>query len=301
MPILIPNELPAYKILQEENIFLMEENRALSQDIRPIEIAIVNLMPTKIETETQLLRLLGNSPLQVNLTFITMETYESQNTSKNHLEQFYKGFSEIKNKKFDGMIVTGAPLEYHDYKDIKYIDELKEILEFTKSNVTSTLFICWGAFFALDYFYNIKKELSQKKLFGVYDILNISNYDPLLKGMDDILKVPMSRYTYLKEDDIMLCKNLQILGKSQECGSSIIKDLNFNRFFFTGHSEYDRNTLKQEYDRDIKKGLTTEKPKNYFIDEACTKVNMSWSTTANLLFYNWLNHYVYQITPYINL
>ncbi len=298
MPIIIPNELPAFDVLTKENIFIMKDERANSQDIRPIEIAIVNLMPTKIETETQLLRLLGNTPLQVNLTLIKMESYESQNTSKNHLEKFYKTFNEIKDKKFDGMIVTGAPLENVHYNEVQYIEELKKLLEFSKTHVTSTLCICWGAFFGLNYFYGVEKELVDEKIFGIYKCEKVAKFDPLLKGMDDIFNIPMSRYTVLNDSDIDKVENLEILAKSDECGYTIIKDKVENRFFFTGHSEYDRNTLKEEYLRDIGKGLDTKPPINYFKDDTNTEVLMSWATSANLIFYNWLNYYVYQLTPF---
>ncbi len=298
MPIIIPNDLPAYNILSSENIFVMENKRANSQDIRPIEIAIVNLMPTKIETETQLLRLLGNTPLQVNLTLIKMDSYESQNTSKTHLEKFYKTFDEIKDHKFDGMIVTGAPLENVDYNDIVYIDELKKILDFSATNVTSTIYICWGTFFALNHFYGIEKTVVDEKIFGVFKNKKVSDFDPLLKGMDDVFNIPMSRYTVLNDKQIDDCPDLVPLSKSDECGYSIIKDTTKNRFFLTGHSEYDKNTLKEEYLRDINKGLDTKPPINYFENGNIENVMVSWTSTANLLFYNWLNYYVYQVTPY---
>ncbi len=299
MPILIPNDLPAYNTLRNENIFVMNNDRAEKQDIRPIEIAIVNLMPTKIETETQLLRLLGNTPLQVNLTLIKMDTYESQNTSKSHLEKFYKTFDSIKNKKFDGMIVTGAPLENIDYDDIVYIDELRKILDFSGKNVTSAMYICWGAFFALDHFYGIDKKVVDEKIFGVYKNKKIDQLDQLLKGMDDYFNIPMSRYTILDDAQIDATDELNVLASSSECGYSIIKDITNNRFFLTGHLEYDKNTLKDEYLRDVNKGLDTKKPIRYFNnDDDTDEVIMSWSGSANLLFYNWLNHYVYQITPY---
>ncbi len=298
MPIIIPNDLPAFNVLTNENIFIMPKERASTQDIRPIEIAIVNLMPTKIETETQLLRLLGNTPLQVNLTLIKMDSYESQNTSKIHLEKFYKTFEEVKNKKFDGMIVTGAPLENLDYNDILYIDELKKILDFTATNVTSSIYICWGAFFALNYFYGIDKEIVDEKIFGVFKNKKIDNFDPLLKGMDDIFNIPMSRYTVLNKEQIDNHPDLKPLATSKDCGHTIIKDTETNRFFLTGHSEYDKNTLRDEYLRDVNKGMDTKMPINYFVDGNVDEINVSWSSTANLLFYNWLNYYVYQITPY---
>ncbi len=298
MPIIIPNDLPAYNVLTNENIFVMQNERANTQDIRPIEIAIVNLMPTKIETETQLLRLLGNTPLQVNLTLIKMDSYESQNTSKIHLEKFYKTFDEIKNKNFDGMIVTGAPLENIEYDDILYIEELKKVLDFTATHVTSSIYICWGAFFALNYFYGVEKEVVAEKIFGVFKNKKVDNFDPLLKGMDDVFNIPMSRYTVLNEQQIDNHPDLKPLAMSKDCGYTIIKDKETNRFFLTGHSEYDKNTLRDEYLRDVNKGMDTKMPINYFADDNVDEVNVSWASTANLLFYNWLNYYVYQITPY---
>lgn len=298
MPIIIPNSLPAYDVLTNENIFIMEDKRASEQDIRPIEIAIVNLMPTKIETETQLLRLVGNTPLQVNLSFIKMKTYESQNTSKSHLDKFYVSFEDIKNKKFDAMIITGAPVEKMDFEEVIYYEELKKIFDFSNLNVTSTLFICWGAQAGLNYFYGIDKLLLDEKLFGVFENERAESFDPLLKGMDDIFQIPMSRHTKLNDSQIDLIEDLIVLAKSDECGYSIIKDKNDKRIFFTGHSEYDRYTLKNEYLRDKERGLDTKPPKNYFKDEKFDEVNVTWTSSANLLYYNWLNYYVYQVTPY---
>lgn len=301
MPILIPNTLPAYDVLTSENIFIMESERASSQDIRPLEIAIVNLMPTKVETETQLLRLLGNTPLQVNLSFIKMDTYESQNTSKNHLDKFYKIFDEVKSKNFDGMIITGAPVEKLDFQDVQYYDELKKIFDFSQTNVTSTIYICWGAFAGLNYFYDIDKILLDKKIFGIYESKKTSDFDPLLKGMDDYFNIPMSRYTALNQDQIDKCDKLEVLAKSDLCGYSILKDKDNKKFFLTGHSEYDRDTLKNEYIRDIEKGLDIDKPFNYFRNDDIDDINVSWTSSANLLFYNWLNYYVYQVTPFKNI
>lgn len=297
MPIIIPNLLPAYDILTNENIFVMENERANEQDIRPIEIAIVNLMPTKIETETQLLRLLGNSPLQVNLSFIKMATYESQNTSKSHLDKFYLSFDEVKDKKFDGMIVTGAPVEKMDFEEVQYYDELKKIYDFSDKNVTSSIFICWGAQSALNYFYGIEKFLLDEKVFGVYENYRTENLDPLLKGMDDAFNIPMSRHTTINEKQVDECDDLVVLASS-ECGYSVIKDKNDKRIFLTGHSEYDRYTLKEEYLRDKNKGLDIKKPINYFKGDGEDEVKVTWTSTANLLYYNWLNYYVYQVTPY---
>lgn len=297
MPIIIPNLLPAYDILTNENIFVMENERANEQDIRPIEIAIVNLMPTKIQTETQLLRLLGNSPLQINLSFIKMSTYESQNTSKSHLDKFYVSFDEIKNRKFDGMIVTGAPVEKMDFQDVQYYDELKRIYDFSDTNVTSSIFICWGAQSALNYFYGIEKFLLDEKVFGVFENYRMEHLDPLLKGMDDTFNIPMSRHTTINEKQVDECDDLVVLASS-ECGYSVIKDKNDKRIFLTGHSEYDRYTLKEEYLRDKERGLDIKKPVNYFKGDSEDEVKVTWTSTANLLYYNWLNYYVYQVTPY---
>lgn len=298
MPIIIPSTLPAYNVLSNENIFIMEDTRASMQDIRPIEIAIVNLMPTKIDTETQLLRLLGNSPLQVNISFIKMSTYESHNTSKSHLDKFYKSFDEIKDKKFDGMIVTGAPVEKMEFDEVMYYEELKKIFDFSDTNVTSTIFICWGAQAGLNYFYGIDKVLLDEKLFGIYKHQKTFDFDPLLKGMDDNFYIPMSRHTTIVDSQVDECDDLVVLASSKECGYSLIKDKNNKRIFQTGHLEYDRFTLKSEYVRDVEKNLPINPPINYFTDETHENVDFSWSSTANLLYYNWLNYYVYQVTPY---
>ena len=298
MPVVIPKTLPAFKILSNENIFVMPKLRAESQDIRPLEIAIVNLMPTKIETETQLMRLLGNSSLQVNVTLIGTESYKGHVTAHDHMETFYTTFSKIKEKKFDGMIITGAPVEKIEFKDIKYWKELKEIMDWSETHVTSTIFICWAAYAALYHFYGIEKIVLDKKMFGIYPVDTCDEYELLLKGMDDTMYVPMSRYLTVNPQDVAKNKDLKILGYGDECGVSIIKSLDNKKFFLTGHHEYDRETLKTEYLRDVNKGLEIEKPVNYFINDDINKINMKWKSTANLLYYNWLNYYVYQVTPY---
>ncbi|MGI6137042.1 MAG: homoserine O-succinyltransferase [Clostridiales bacterium] len=298
MPIVIPKEIPAFGVLKKENIFVMTPKRAITQDIRPIEIAIVNLMPTKIETEVQLMRLLSNSPLQVNITLIAMESYESKNTSQEHLDKFYKTFSEVKNMKFDGMIVTGAPVETLAFKEVKYWQELTEILNYTEKNVTSTVFICWGAQAAIKHFYDIDKKTLPKKMFGVFPNKAVQKHELLLKGLDDTFYIPHSRHTKVIEDEVKKHPNLRVLAEGPDCGLSIAKSKDNKKFFFFGHSEYDRDSLQKEYIRDIGKGMEIDQPANYFIDGDVNNIDMRWVGTANLLFYNWLNHYVYQTTPY---
>jgi homoserine O-succinyltransferase/O-acetyltransferase len=298
MPIVIPKTLPAFDILSKENIFVMPKVRADSQDIRPIEIAIVNLMPTKIETETQLMRLLGNSSLQVHVTLVGMESYKSTHISQDHMNTFYTTFSKIKNKKFDGLIVTGAPVEQIRFEDVKYWKELEELMNWADKNVTSTIYICWAAYAALYHFYGIDKKILDKKLSGIYPVKICDEKEPLLRGMDDIMYIPMSRYTTIEPQEITSNKNLKLLGYGDECGVSIVKSTDDKKIFLTGHSEYARETLKTEYIRDVDKGLEIEKPINYFIDGDINKIDMKWRSTANLIYYNWLNYYVYQVTPY---
>lgn len=301
MPIIIPKDIPAYKTLQDEKIFVISDKRASKQDIRPIEIVIVNLMPTKIVTETQLMRLLSNSPLQINVTLVSTETYTGTHTSLEHLQKFYKSFSEIKHKKFDGMIVTGAPVETIEFEEVKYWQELGEIFEFAKTNVTSTIFICWGAQAALHYYYGIQKKLLPEKLFGVYKHKKLVKFESLLKGMDDEFFMPHSRHTTIDVEDVKNVKDLQLLACSDKAGASIIKSKGGKFFFITGHAEYDRETLKYEYERDLNKGLNIAEPENYFKNgykNGKGSINMCWASTANLIYVNWLNYYVYQITPF---
>ncbi len=276
----------------------MSSGRAQTQDIRPIEIAIVNLMPTKIETETQLMRLLGNSPLQVNVTLVRTASYLSTNTAQSHLDRFYLTIDEIAKKKFDGMIVTGAPVEKLDYEDVRYWDELCAIMDYAAKNVTSSLFICWGAQAALNYYYGIGKRELDKKLFGVFDNHILVENDPLLRGLNDTFRVPHSRYTEVNADEVKGDGRLVALAAGDECGLSVAKSIDNRRFFFFGHSEYDRETLRKEYLRDVEKGLDIEPPRHYFIDEDKTKIDYSWRSTGTLLFNNWLNYYVYQMTPF---
>ncbi len=298
MPIIIQKDIPAYATLQSENIFVMGRERASEQDIRPIKIAILNLMPTKQETETQLLRMLSNTPLQVDVTFLQPKSHISKNTSLEHLERFYTTFDKVKDQKFDGMIITGAPVEQLEFEQVDYWQELTQIFEFTKTNVTSTLFICWGAQAGLNYFYGIEKQLLKEKLFGVYKHKKLQNFEPLLKGFDDSFYIPHSRYTKINEKQVKSNKNLVILSGSNIAGASIIKSADNKQIFITGHMEYDRETLKGEYERDLAKGLGTKKPKNYFTDKGCTTIEHKWASSANLLYSNWLNYYVYQVTPF---
>ena len=298
MPIVIPKDIPAFPVLKKENVFVMPKKRAEAQDIRPIEIAIVNLMPTKVETETQLMRLLANTPLQVNLTLIKTATYKSTNVSVDHMERFYKTFDEISDLKFDGMIVTGAPVETMEFDEVIYWEELKKIMDFADKKVTSTIYICWGAQAALYHYYGIEKKPLPKKLFGIFPNKAAVQYDPLLKGLNDTFNVPHSRHTEIDAEAVRKEKKLRVLAEGEDCGLSIVKSRDDKKFFFFGHSEYDRETLKNEYLRDKAKGLPIDQPKNYFINGNVNEIDFSWKSTANLLFYNWLNHYVYQVTPF---
>lgn len=301
MPIVIPKDIPAYKTLRDEKIFVMSEKRAASQDIRPIEIAVVNLMPTKIVTETQLMRLLSNSPLQINVTLVSTETYTGKTTPFEHLQKFYKPFREVRGRKFDGMIVTGAPVENIAFENVTYWKELEEIFEFAKTNVTSTIFICWGAQAALHYYYGIEKRSLPEKLSGVYAHKKTAARELLLKGLDDVFFMPHSRHTFVAESDIKAVKELRILAESDRAGAAVVKAKGGKFFFISGHAEYDRETLKLEYERDLAKGLTVQPPENYFRNgyrNGKGGIVMSWASTANLIYANWLNYYVYQITPY---
>lgn len=295
MPIVLPKDIPAYDILDKENVFVMSPDRAEGQDIRPIEILILNLMPTKIETETQLSRLLANSSLQVKLTLLKTATHVSKNTSESHLEKFYKTFDEIKDKTYDGMIITGAPVETMEFEEVEYWDELCQIFEYAKTNVTSTMYICWGAQAALYYHYGIKKHLLDKKLFGVYRHKKMVKFETLLNGIDDIFYVPQSRHTKINDSDLMNNENLVVLAASKDAGATIIKSTDNKQLFILGHLEYDKFTLDKEYKRDLAKGLSIEEPKNYYENG---DINVLWRSTATILFYNWLNYYVYQVTPY---
>ena len=299
MPIKIPNNLPAVNILAKENIFVMNEARALSQDIRPLKFVIVNLMPTKIETETQLLRLLSNTPLQMEVTLLKMDSYVSKNISEEHMENFYKTFNDIKDEKFDGLIITGAPVETLEFEKVDYWKELTEILEWSKKHVFSTLYICWGAQAGLYYHYGIKKYPLNEKLFGIYPLkLDDSNIG-LFRGFDEIFYMPQSRHTEVKEEDINKIEELEILAKSPEAGVSIVRTKDKRRIFVTGHMEYDRMTLASEYERDVKLGKEISVPFNYYPEDDPKKTPLfKWRGHANLFFINWIKHHVYQETPY---
>lgn len=299
MPIRIDNELPAKQSLEIENIFVMSNMRADTQDIRPLNIIILNLMPTKIETETQLLRLLSNSPLQINVEFLQVSTHISKNTSKSHMDKFYYTFDQIRNKKYDGMIITGAPVEHLPFEEVDYWPELCEIMEWSKTNVYSTFHICWGAQAGLYYHYGIQKYKLDKKMFGIFPHRCLDITHPLMRGLDDEYFVPHSRHTYIRRQDIAQIKDLQIISYSDMAGVHIVSDMECRKFFVTGHSEYDRDTLAKEYFRDKAKGLDIEMPYNYFPrnDDKLVPI-VCWKSSASILFSNWLNYFVYQKTPY---
>lgn len=299
MPIRIPNGLPARDTIMGENIFVMEETRSVTQDIRPLEIAILNLMPTKITTETQLLRLLGNTPLQVNATLLRTKSHKSKNTSQDHLLKFYETFDDVKNRKFDGMIITGAPVEQLEFEEVEYWDELCEIMEWSKTNVYSTFHICWGAQAALYYHYGIPKYRMDKKLFGVFKHRLVKHYPILCRGFDDEFLVPHSRHTTIHKEDVLKHPEIKILAESDEAGIYAMHTEGGRQIFITGHSEYDAETLGAEYRRDKDAGLPIEVPKNYFPDDDDTKKpSNTWRSHANLIYSNWLNYFVYQETPY---
>ena len=299
MPIRINDELPAKQNLEIENIFVMSNKRADQQDIRPLKIIILNLMPTKLETETQLLRLLSNTPLQIDVDFLQVATHEAKNVSKNHMDKFYYTIDQIKDNKYDGMIITGAPVEHLEFEQVDYWEELCTIMEWSKKNVYSTFHICWGAQAGLYHHYGIKKYKLDKKVFGVFELFSLDDTHPLMRGLDDIYYVPHSRHTEVRRQDIAQIKDLQILSYSDIAGVHIVADMDCRQFFVTGHSEYDRDTLAKEYFRDKEKGLSIDKPFNYFPNEDERLVpNVSWKGTGNLIFNNWLNYFVYQKTPY---
>ena len=299
MPIKIPNDLPAVKTLESENIFVMTETRAITQDIRPLKILLLNLMPKKIETETQLSRLLGNSPLQVDFTFIHTKSHESKNTPAEHLFTFYKTFDDVKAQNFDGLIITGAPVEQMPFEEVEYWDELCEIMEWSKTHVHSTLHICWGAQAGLYYHYGIKKKPLPKKLFGVFPHKVDYKRSILFRGFDDEFFVPQSRYTTVDTADVKAVPELRVLASGDKCGVYAVSNKGGRQIFITGHSEYDADTLKNEYLRDIATGLDTAVPENYFKDDNPKRQPVvRWRAHANLLFSNWLNYFVYQTTPY---
>ena len=299
MPVNVPDKLPAIDILKKENIFVMDESRALHQDIRPLKIIILNLKPIKITTETDLLRLLSNSPLQIEIEFMKIKGHKPKNTPMEHMEQFYKNFDELNSRKYDGLIVTGAPVELLSFEDVTYWDELKEIFEWARYNVYSTLFICWAAQAALNHYYGIKKHELPGKLFGVFKHTHPNTHLPILRGFDDIFFIPHSRYTEVRAEDIEKVEGLQIIATSEKAGVAIVQAKNGRELYLTGHSEYSRNTLDKEYRRDLAKQIPITIPENYYPDNDPSKTPvMQWGSTANLLFSNWLNYYVYQETPY---
>ena len=299
MPIKIPHNLPAVDILAKENIFVMDEQRALSQDIRPLKCVIVNLMPTKIETETQLLRLLSNTPLQIEITFLKMDSYVSKNISVEHMKNFYKTFDDIKDEKFDALIITGAPVETLSFEEVAYWKELERVMQWSKKSVFSTLHICWGAQAGLYYHYGISKYYLNKKIFVIFPVEIENTKTMLLRGFDEIFNMPHSRHTGIKEEDILKISELEILAKSDEAGVSIIRSRDKRKIFVTGHMEYDRLTLENEYKRDINSGKKIAVPFNYYPDDNPEKKPLyTWRSHANLFFTNWINYYVYQETPY---
>ena len=299
MPIKVQSNLPAIKVLESENIFVMPDDVALRQDIRPLKILILNLMPTKIATETQLLRLLGNSPLQVDIELLQMASHTSKNTSPHHLTTFYKTFNQIKNETFDGLIITGAPVEHLEFEEVDYWDELCEIMEWSKHNVYSTFHICWGAQAGLYYHYGIKKYRLDKKLSGIYSHKVLNPNHPLMRGFDDTFELPQSRYTGVHKADVRKCPYLEILSISDMAGVSVVVNKTGRQVYVTGHAEYDRETLANEYFRDKNKGLNPDIPYNYFPqDDASKTPPMLWRSNATLLYTNWLNYFVYQATPY---
>ncbi len=300
MPIRIDNDLPVKKILEEENIFVMDADRAMSQDIRPLEVVILNLMPLKEDSELQLLRSLANTPLQVNISFIRTGTYESKNVARKHLERFYTTFEEIKHRRFDGMIITGAPVEKMDFEEVEYWDELTKIMDWSETNVTSTLHICWGAQAGLYYRYGVRKYDLPKKISGIYKHYTFHKKTPLVRGFDDSFLVPQSRYTGVSREDILANDKLEIVSESDVTGPYLIIAEGGKNIFVTGHPEYDTMTLDQEYKRDVDKGIHPEIPCNYYPeDNPDNKPVKSWRCHANMLYFNWLNYYVYQVTPYV--
>ncbi len=299
MPIKIPDHLPAADVLRREKIFVMPEERAIHQDIRELKILILNLMPLKQQTETQLLRLLGNSPLQVEITLMAVSSYEAHNTSQEYLLAFYHTFEELKDQRFDGMIITGAPVEHMEFEEVAYWKELTEIMEWSKTHVTSTLHICWGAQAGLYYHYGIPKRPLDHKMFGVFQHERVPETYNIIRGFDDVFLAPHSRHTYTPEEEVAKHPELKVLCRSEEAGIYLVISDSGRQIFVTGHSEYDDDTLKNEYLRDLSKGLKIDMPVNYFPqNDPNQKPKKTWRSHANLLFANWLNFYVYQETPY---
>ena len=299
MPIKVSNDLPAKEKLENENIFVVDENKALHQDIRPLQIGILNLMPIKEDTEWHILRSLSNTPLQVDITLVRVSSHRSTHTSSTHLNKFYESFEDIKNRKYDGFIITGAPVEQMSFEEVDYWKELCEIMEWTKTHVTSTFHICWGAQAGLYYHFGLQKTTLDKKLFGIYEHHVLNRREPLVRGFDDIFYVPHSRYTEISKENIYGCDSLKVLAESDDAGVCLCVANEGKQVFVQGHFEYDRLTLKNEYDRDVSKGLDIAVPYNYFPnDDPENKPTLKWRAHANTLYSNWLNYYVYQATPY---
>ena len=299
MPLNISDNLPAVKILEDENIFVMKETRAIHQDIRPLKILVLNLMPTKITTETQLLRLLSNTPLQIMITLIYAGMHISKNTPKEHLDAFYRTFDDISGHKYDGLIITGAPIEHLQFEEVDYWAEMVRIMDWADQHVTSTMFICWASQAGLYHHYNVPKYMLNEKMFGVFNHKVLNRTSLLTRGFDDIFLAPHSRYTGIRREDIEKVPDLDLLAYSEKAGVYLVASKDYKRVFITGHSEYDPHTLKSEYDRDISKGLEIKIPENYYQnDDPAGDPVVKWRSHANLLFSNWLNYCVYQVTPY---
>lgn len=299
MPLRIPDKLPAIDILKKENIFVMDSSRAHNQDIRPLKIVILNLMPLKVTTETDLIRLLSNTPLQIDITFMKLKSHTSKNTPIEHMMAFYKDFDSMKDDKFDGMIITGAPVETYEYEEVNYWDEITEIFKWARTHVTSTLYICWAAQAGLYYNYGIKKYALEKKMFGVFKQYPLHPLLPIFRGFDDFFYMPHSRHTEIREEEIIRNKELTLIANSPESGVSMVMARNGREFFITGHLEYSPDTLDKEYRRDKDKRDDVEMPVNYYIDNnPVNKPLVTWRSHANLMFCNWINYYVYQETPY---
>ncbi len=299
MPIKIPDSLPARVTLEGENIFVMTEHRAMHQDIRPLNVLILNLMPTKVVTETQLLRKLSNTPLQIQVELLQTTSYQSKNTANDHLASFYTTFDQVKNRKYDGMIITGAPVENLEFTQVEYWEELTQIMEWSRHNVHSTLHICWGAQAGLYYHHGVEKYSLSEKMFGVYSHKVLKKSSPLFRGFDDVFQAPHSRYSEVKESDILARPELELMSTSEQAGVFIVKSHDNRQFYVTGHPEYDANTLAEEYFRDIDRGLPIAPPAHYFpSDDPTLPPVVSWRSAAQLFYTNWLNYYVYQTTPY---
>ena len=301
MPLNLPDKLPAINLLKEENIFVIDNSRANAQDIRPLKIVVLNLMPLKITTETDLIRLLSNSPLQIEVSFMKLKSHTSKNTPIEHMKAFYRDFASMREERFDGMIITGAPVEHLEFEDVNYWNEITEIFDWTRTHVTSTMYICWAAQAGLYYHYGIPKYQLEKKMFGIFEhhVTEGFSHLPIFRGFDDVFYVPHSRHTEVRREDLDKCKELQVVSESDESGVHIVMARGGREIFVTGHSEYSPYTLDGEYRRDLGKGLPIDMPKNYYRnDDSEQGPLVRWRSTANLLFCNWLNYYVYQETPY---